>query len=389
MVQTIFKLAIASKRMDVLRLRVALNSSDYGIIGHGLSAFTEKILMENNAKRSFGYHGRSYPASSGYRNHDDLYYNALLVSAPSDGLSGLDSEVKGELAALIQSSPMLEEFFQLWDIPARDDDKVLCMNHMTCLAAILHCSKANTSFSTAIVNRILHDYVKSIHRQLSGGHTGLAHATFGLLIAMARTSSQNARDAYQKLHFGHESIQKHVTPGKQISSTWTPPGDIEYEEEKFTTDARLLLTILALVIMKAANDEIVNDMLSRDSTFRKLIASIQKDSSNGIILLLSGLRIIQRNDYYLSASVNNQLVDDYFLAKIVTLIESDNFDLQAHASRFLEDFVNHAMKLSGDSKRLGLNKSRSIAHRVLKLVDGSKSLSYRKVGNFSELTLTV
>lgn len=350
------------------RLRIALNSSDYSIVANGLSAFKEKILIEHEAVHSFGYQGRCYPTttSTGY---DDLYYKQLLNSAHPE-------EVQGELAVFIRSSPMLEELFQLWDLPARDEDKVLCMNHMTCLAAILHCSQSNLSFCNAIVNRILQGYVKSIHWQLLCGHTGLAHATLGLLIAIARTSGQNSHYLHQKLPFEHESTLKHVMPGKQISSGTN-------NEEILKTDARYLLIILTLVLMKTGNTDMVNDMLSKNSLLRKLLSTMTKDTSDGVALLLSGIRLVQSSHYYLSAGIRNQLVDDFVLSNVVTIMESEDKYLQQCAFKFLEDFVQHAMKLPEGTKRLGLNKSRSIAHRILKLVDGSKSLHFLKVHGYS------
>ena len=190
----------------VNRFRIALNSDDYGVVTKGLLDFTNLILQENDCVLSFGYKGRRYidkMTGEGWEGAGGS--EVAVVGVISDeciqGMlsSGDHIEAVGELSLLINSSPQLEELCQLWDIPGRNDDKALCAEHMTCIAAILHCSSYHIGFCTTVVNRILHAYTRSIHTQLSSNNTPLIHSTLGLLLVISRISPQLAIDLYKKI----------------------------------------------------------------------------------------------------------------------------------------------------------------------------------------------
>lgn len=370
--------------MTLNRLRIALNSNDYGIVTKGLVDFTNYILDENNAVLSFGYKGRSYVDKPQVQRKSTWEVDIETLFPSFD----IEVLAKGDLKQLIDSSPQLEEFFQLWDLPGRNDDKILCAEHMTCLAAILHCSRSHATFCSTIVNRILHGYLRSIYNQLASNSPALIHATLGLLVSIVRISPGMGRDLYQKIQLTHDSFLSLISRSRSIS--WSP--DVKYIKHpsiKFSTDSKYLLVLLVLSILRISNQETIHELLGRDSIYKKLIASLHKDSRDVIRLLLIGLKYIQRDDYCLALPSKSLLIDDYFQNKLLTLLnspqsvlaegETANIQVIKEASySLLSDFIKHIVPHTA-MRRGTVNRGRFIALKLIKSLQGHTDVKQRQV----------
>ena len=357
--------------MNLVRFRIALGHSDQNVIISGLQDFTTKVLTDHDAILSFGYCGRNSNES-------------LPIL---ERLHPVIPEITVDLLQLIKTSPQIEEIFNIWNIPDHQDDKNLCSYLMNCISAILHCSQSNESFCRVIINRILTDYNKSLYLQISSGHLELVHATIGLLISMSRISKQSARDVFQRFNFQASQVTAQLQRGKKIN--WDIPSQTSIgtttetiTEEKLSTDSRYLFILLVLLILEAATDDMLLDLFSRDSILKKLISSITKDTKISIKLLLDGIRDIQRDAYYLTISIKNVLMDDFFQNKLFDLLKSNDIIIQSAAKVFLIDFMNKLVK-NLHFRKGNTNNSRLIALKLVKRLEGHKDLEQREVSSLT------
>lgn len=337
---------------------VALNHEDPSIVIGGLKAFYDKVIDDHEALHSFGYNGRvpSYDAM-------DLMNPAS--TAPTNGL----------LLNLINSSPQLEEFFTLWSIPSRDEDRTLCAHHMTCMALILHLSQnEHQAFCNRIVGRILHEFTKSIYLQISTGHVELTHATLGLLIAMCRTSKQNACDVFHKVISNSTALASLLQRGKAVAFIYN--GD-----QKINTDWRFLLIILMLTILEAADDDVLKELLANNSLLRKMIATINKDNKPGMVLLLDGISLVQRDKFYLTTpGVKHPLVDFTFQNKLFLLYGYDDDTIGQSVHSFLLKFSQVVGELIQLGKKNPLSSlPRQLASQLVKHLLGHQNLKHREI----------
>jgi GTPase SAR1 family protein len=188
--------------ITVARFQVALNHEDPDIVSKGLLEFEKKVLEDNDCVESFGYNGRN--ANSNISNAVDPHFPV---------------QITGVLSTFINSSPRLEELFVLWNLPGRDEYKLLSTNHTRCIAIILHIARSDRIFCDRIVSRIINEHAKSLQSQLSSGINHLVHASLGLILAMSRTSPENSRNVYVKLLSIFPSVIKTLSQrGKGV--TW-------------------------------------------------------------------------------------------------------------------------------------------------------------------------
>ena len=124
--------------MNTARFLFCLNSDDPEIVAQGLEEFRDQVLVDHDAKVTYGYHGRGSTE------------NVIETFLPRPVIATV-----GMLASFIKSSPQLEELFVLWGLPGVDDDKSLSSSLMSCMAVILHVATSNSHFCTVIVNRII------------------------------------------------------------------------------------------------------------------------------------------------------------------------------------------------------------------------------------------
>lgn len=349
--------------MNVARFQIALNHDDPDVVAKGLDDFRTQILHEHKAVELFGYNGRCVTSTIDRVIRPDLSFPII-----------------GLLSSFLQSSPQLEELFILWGLPGRDGDKQLCASHMSCIAAILHCTFSDQRVSNIIVSRILHEYSKSIYLQISSGDQKLIHSTLGLLIAIGRTSPSNARDLHQRIMFSAPSFVSLVQRGKTLS--WVCPSSGEI----LSTDSRLLLIILFLTILDSSDDEVLMQLLLPDSLFRRIFASVHKDHKDSIKLTLEGLSSIQKNNYFLSITAVTTLFDSALLYKLFTLYDNSDEEVQEILHSFLVNYSTIVAKVLCMRKG-GVNfqtphqftNARNAAYHLIKYLEGHRDLRHREV----------
>jgi hypothetical protein len=105
------------------------------------------------------------------------------------------------LLEYLTASPQAEELFVLWDVETRSELKQLAACHTRCITAIIHCTHHHKASKT-ICNRILRSYMHRLTAQLSQKtkpeeEVVLTHATLGLLLTMAQTSTEIATHTHQ------------------------------------------------------------------------------------------------------------------------------------------------------------------------------------------------
>lgn len=353
--------------MNVGRFQIALNHEDPEVVTKGLEDFRIQILHEHHAVELFGYNGRSA----------DVNTEKLLRPH-------LKFPIVGLLASFIQSSPQVEELFIIWGLPGREGDKKLCAAHMSCIAAILHCTHADERLSNSIVSRILHEHSKSIYLQISSGDQTLIHSTLGLLIAIGRTSHSNARDMHQRIMFSAPSFVSLVQRGK--SSSWVCPTN----SESFSTDSRLLLIILFLTILDSSDDELLTQLLLPDSLFRRIFASVHKDHKHSIQLALEGLSITQKNSYFLSVNASTILLDSNLLFKLFTLYDNSDDEVQSLIHTFLVNYSTIVAKVLCMRKGVmqtshQFSNVRNAVSHLAKYLEGHRDLRHREVTYICEI----
>ena len=337
--------------MSVKRLHFALNNDDPDIVCKGLVEFESRILQEHESLVDFGYNGRS------------AYCSVKYIVYPR-----FPSDTQGVLASYIQSSPHLEELFVLWDLPGRDEDRVLSAHHTRCLASIIHCAHSNRSFCDRIVGRIINDHTKSIANQLSSGNNSLVHSTLGLLLSMCRTSYENCRDVNNKLlSIFYPTLSTLSQRGKAMNWENILWSDRPEEKEsnvtqaltmevglsgvmnKLQTDARYLILLIMLRVLESADAVILAELHSDKSILKRLLHSVHKDVSAGVNLLLEGLQLVT------SGEVVIDFFDYNFQQRLLELYDHDELLVRETVHNFMCHLCKSIAKAmdSGTGRREG------------------------------------
>lgn len=322
--------------MNVARFQIALNHESPGIVILGLDEFRKQILIDHNCTNSYGYYGRSY-----CNNNEEL----LEVKTPQ--------KIVGVLENYIKSSPLAEELFVLWKLPGRDNNRQLSACHTACISAIIHCSTSNTAFVQLIIQRILHEHVRSIHNQLTSGDVNLVHATLGLLLCIARSAPQNALDSYQKLIATHSIFGSIIQKGKTVS--WKPmandmnkqddgniaSGDNENGiltygnfNDEVSTDARLFMVLILFHTLQSNGQTDDIGLFSSNSLIRRVLHAINNDTAAVLDVILSGIARLLKNSVA-AVTYLPSLVDTTFIKKIFNLYYHENTEIEMLAKVFV------------------------------------------------------
>ena len=349
--------------MNTARFLFCLNSDDPDIVAQGLSEFKDQVLKDHDAVISYGYHGRG---------SSDHVIESLRPQAVAATV--------GVLASFIKSSPQLEELFILWGLPGRDDDKPLSSSHMSCMAVILHAAIANPNFCGIVVNRILHEHSKSIISQLSCGNLNLVHSTLALILAMCRSSPQNCRDTFQKLvAISLPAFSTLLQQGKTIS--WEVDKQSEsVKSTKLKTDSRLLLVIIVLTAVEAADQSSGSEILSTVSALLKRITnSITKDVLFVVQLILEGLISIRKQPTC-EQLFGSKLVDLRFQDNLLYMYHNDDVMVQRVVHMFVLDHSHHLVNsMSKGGRGLTSGSAKASALQLLRHLEGHRDLRHREV----------
>lgn len=243
----------------------------------------------------------------------------------------------------VQKSPQVEELFVLWALPGRDEDRALSAAHMSCIAAIIHCSTSNSSFCNAIVSRILCDHMKSLHSQLASGNVELVHSTLGLLLAMMRTSQQNCKDVFQKLNLSNPALDAVIQKGKTVNYQCAK------HQHAIATDSRLLVIMLVLLVLEASDATAVLELFAEKSLMRKVMHSIGRDSLETLQIVLPGVLWTLQQNPVLAPHVHD-IFDGATIRQLVLLYSHKEEAAQALAQSFLVDllgFLKHPSATRG------------------------------------------
>jgi hypothetical protein len=235
------------------------------------------------------------------------------------------NSICGLLSSYIKASPKLEELFVLWSLPGRDHDKKLCSAHMSCFSVIFHCAYTAETFCESIITRIWTNFSKSLHTQLSSGHTELIHSTLGLLLSISRCSPQHCRTVFHNVQFSNNAFTSLIQKGKLV--TWGP--------QKVSTDARLLLILLYCLIMDAADSNTAVELMASNSLLRRITHSINKDAPEAVNITINGLLLVVRRNVQLHPYVNT-IFDSVFVQKMFSLYNSEE---TPHVSVIAHDFI--------------------------------------------------
>jgi hypothetical protein len=295
--------------MNVSKFQLILNHEDPNVVSDGLKEFRDQILIENEAIITFGYCGQIATTKA-----DDLFQNKE------------HKVIVGLLKAYLNASPQLEELFVLWSLPGHDEDSNLSAEHMSCIAAILHCAVSEQEMCNCVVRRILHEFSRGLRSQLSSGHINVTHSSLGLLITMCRTSSQNCRDTFQKL--SDYSFNNLIQKGKYVS--WTD----SCTSLTHKTDARALIFMLQFLFIESAHQEEISQLLQSSSTFKKLIHSIDKDQFPVVEMVLNVWMYLTAHSSIFRWNVN-EFMDALFLEKLFVLCKSHNVVISIAVYEFL------------------------------------------------------
>lgn len=317
--------------MSIGRFQLSLNHDDPKVVLLGLTDFRQQVLQEHNALNSIGYNGRSC----------ELEHSIENVLHPSTR-----DTVHGILLEYITKSPQIEELFVLWNLPGRDEDKPLSSAHMACIAAILHCARANVSFCNSIVSRILCDHLKSLHSQLASGNVELIHSTLGLLLSMARTSGQNCKDVFQKLNLSSQALDAVVQKGKAV--TW----QCAEHAHSLSTDSRLLVILLVVLVLEVGDETAMLELFAERSLMRKVMHSIGRDSPETLRVVLPGILYALQKNHTLNGHLHD-IFDGASVRQLVLLYAHKEESVQEQVHSFVLALVEHMSGVAGSGKRRG------------------------------------
>lgn len=328
--------------MNLNRFQLALNHDDPNVVSTGLNEFKAQVLTQHDALSSIGYHGR------GCANNATIEEIVHPVAAPA---------IQGLLLEYVGKSPQIEELFVLWALPGRDDDRALSAAHMSCIAAILHCSTSNPSFCNAVVSRILCDHMKSLHSQLASGNVELIHSTLGLLLAMMRTSQQNCKDVFQKLNLSNPALDAVIQKGKVVNYQCTK------HQHAIGTDSRLLVILLVLLVLEASDATAVLELFAEKSLMRKVMHSIGRDSIETLQIVLPGVLWALKQNAVLAPHVHD-IFDGATIRQLVLLYAHKDDAAQELAHSFLLELLAYLKQPA--SKRGKVGGGASVAGSISK-----------------------
>jgi hypothetical protein len=356
--------------MNVARFNFCLSHEDPEIVKKGLVLFTQQILHENDAIRSFGYNGRGVASFSG-SNESNVH----------------PQRVRGLLAAYLENSPKLEEFFVLWDLPDYGTDKDVSSVHMQALAAVLHCSYiSHATLCNSVVSRIIYERGRSLKSQLTSTFAPLLHSTLGLIIACAHCGSDGRRDIALKFMIRNApTIAALTQKGKVVS--WEIPNnhnDMNNDDsirEKLSTDTRCLLTVLVHALLESTDSEVLNTCIGTDSLLRKLLNSIHRDNKDTAICMFNMLtEQFQMKHDPLLQNYKSPILDTGFQKRILNMqIESADpeSELESSINTFLTSYTTalsqkalktHNLRSSLEKLLGSLNASSMSKHKDLELL---------------------
>ena len=315
--------------MNLSKFSFCLGHDDPGVVLKGLESFTAQILTEHDAVDTFGYNGRS-----------------TFARQSDDGSFISKSAVTGLLGAYVNASASCEELFTLWGVPGRDDDVDLCVAHMRCFAAILHCiSHSRLGLVDNIVSRLVHERGRSIQQQLNSSNISLIHSTQGLIIAMMASSQQNCRNIYQKfLAFNMSVLGNASQKGNAVS--WEHPVN---KEVTVSTCGRHLTAIILELLVRTEEPEIIFELLTANSLLRKLSNAIARTTTGTALAILRMMFTFVERPSVLSiiGESRNVLLDTSLQETLLALQDGDSDEeVSAITHAFL---VKYCRFISGTS----------------------------------------
>ena len=367
------------------RVLFALNSDDPDIVSQGLEEFHRQIVKDHDIELSYGYHGRGC---------SDV---TLEIFRPRPVTS-----IVGGLAAFIRASPQLEELFVLWGLPGRDDDKRLCTAHMACFAVMLHCATVSQSvLCSMIVNRILHEFPRSLVSQLTSGDMKLVHSTLGLILAMCRSSTQNCRDTVQKLlNTSPNTYALLLQAGKTITWEASIPTNTtmqhSFEEDaeptsaaltKIKTDARLLLILIVLTALESSDYTMAGELFaSGTSLLKRVTNAIHKDVPGTVQLVLECLMHFRRQ-VHMEQLLGSRLVDTKFQNNLLMMYNHTDERIRELSHSFL---VNHCTHLATTLVKATANSSHFNGSRKSSAAAGyARYVKHFSQSNLSNLPISL
>ena len=164
---------------------------------------------------------------------------------------------------------------------------------------------------------------------------------------MCRSSQQNCLDTYQKLILSSSSFNNIIQKGKVVQSKYTATGsDMEV---KVSSDSRLLMIVLLLLIMQAMDKTKLIELMSSSSCLvRKVTHSLSKDSLGTLDIALRGIVFLLHTSSAANHCVH-QLVDPTCIGKLIQLYQHEEDMVQSCVHRFLLELSHHLCTSSSSS----------------------------------------
>lgn len=333
------------------RFRIALNHENPDVVSRGLREFSDAILRENCIDSCFGV----IPVI------EELDMKSLL-NPP------FPNEITGTIKEYIEASPNVEELFVLWNIPSRDDDKHLCAAHMRCLCSIVRCLRSNSKIIDNIANRITSSKASSILDQLSSGHKELIIETLMLLFEISRVSEQSCRDLFQRLK-GLSGINSLVSAPKKG------------QHLDVVSVYRQWLILINLSFLESASSEILDEIFSSSSMFKKFLRHTSKMDPLCSVMLLNGIAYVQRDSFFLnhSPSLRNNLVDINTLKELVCINSDIDRNIYSSVTIFLKEFSDSLAALLASTNKNPNQNFRHSAINFIGCIQGHLRLDHREV----------
>jgi hypothetical protein len=271
-----------------------------------------------------------------------------------------------------------------------------------------------------VVNRVLHEFSRSIVSQLTSGDLRLVHSTLGLILAMCRSSIQNCRDTVQKLlNTSPNTYATLLQQGKTI--TWEGPvaagaaasavsaaaaaatsstaaaatgsdGAVEAVATtpgvKLKTDARFLLILIVLTAVEAADYSIASELFSSGTSLLKRVTNaIHKDSTSTVKLVLECLMHFRRQSH-IEQLLGSRILDPKFQNNLLMMYNCEDSQVQEVVHAFLSNHCTHLASSMGKGGPSGKksavqSNARNAAIQLLRSLEGHRDLRHREVSTTS------
>jgi hypothetical protein len=316
--------------MNAIRYQFALNSENSEVVKQGLQELYEIVVKENDVpSQLLLHHSKDISQFQSVSPKHIVHWLNLLTEDYPVGL----------LDEYLQGSPQLEEFFTLWNLPARSSDKALCDLHMRCVAAIIISNSNDKEFVRFMGQRVMKEFGQSIIEQLTNGTIPLKCSTLRLIIIFLKYQQPLPEDLFTFFISNHFNLGN--LKGKDIKLKLNSDNT---ELENNHLDLQAHTSLLICLILSSNDPSQTSQLLNSPSVFSSLLQRLSGVDLESLSFSLSGFLYLFQEHYHLKLNIH-KIFSENTLKKILKSSKSTHMERFDLIDSFLTQIFN---ELSSD-----------------------------------------